>query len=143
MPLIKIDSWFTRIGQVLARDKTSTSDNKEDIRYAVRKINQYFYAEKPTADVIEKYTNIIVDLLLSTSNGPDDFEFLSQILNIIREILDCDKKSSRPMVKALIKNDICSFLLNTLRTVSEDRGLGQDVSLQIHQILAIIGRHGF
>ncbi|CAF0810559.1 unnamed protein product [Rotaria sordida] len=141
MPLIKIDSWFTRIGQVLARDKTSTSDNKEDIRYAVRKINQYFYAEKPTADVIEKYTNIIVDLLLSTSNGPDDFEFLSQILNIIREILDCDKKSSRPMVKALIKNDICSFLLNTLRTVSEDRGLGQDVSLQIHQILAIIGRH--
>jgi hypothetical protein len=24
-------------------------------------------------------------------NYPDDFEFLGQILNIIREILDCDK----------------------------------------------------
>ncbi|CAF2396050.1 unnamed protein product [Rotaria sp. Silwood2] len=141
MPLIKIDSWFTRIGQALARDKTSTSDNKEDIRYAVRKINQYFYAEKPTAEVIEKYANVIVDLLLSTSNGPDDFEFLGQILNIVREILDCDKKFSRPLVKALIKNDVCSFLLHTLRSVSEDRGLGQDVSLQIHQILAVIGHH--
>jgi hypothetical protein len=40
----RIDSWFARISQGLARDKTSTTDNKEDIRYAVRKVNQYFYA---------------------------------------------------------------------------------------------------
>lgn len=50
--------------------------------------------------------------------------------------------TSRPLVKALIKNDVCSFLLHTLRIVSEDRGLGQDISLQIHQILAAIGHHG-
>ncbi len=40
----RIDSWFVRISQALARDKTSTSDSKEEIRYAVRKINQHFYA---------------------------------------------------------------------------------------------------
>jgi hypothetical protein len=41
-----VDSWFVRIGQGLAREKTSTADNREDIRYAVRKINQHFYAGK-------------------------------------------------------------------------------------------------
>jgi hypothetical protein len=46
------------------------------------------------------------------------------------------------LVKALIQNDVCSFLLNNLRAVSDDRGLGQDISLQIHHILAIIGHHG-
>ncbi|CAF3080993.1 unnamed protein product [Rotaria socialis] len=136
-----VDSWFTRISQALARDKISTADNKDELRYAVRKINQFFYAEKPNADVVDKHADVIVDLLLSTTNGPDDFEFIAQIFNIIREILDCDKKTSRPLVKSLIKNDVCSFLLNTLRVVAEDRGLGQDISLQIHQILAAIGHH--
>jgi hypothetical protein len=42
--LNRIDSWFARLSQGLAREKTSTTDNREDIRYAVRKINQYFYA---------------------------------------------------------------------------------------------------
>jgi hypothetical protein len=42
--LNRIDSWFGRLSQGLARDKTSTTDSKEDIRYAVRKINQYLYA---------------------------------------------------------------------------------------------------
>ena len=106
--LNRIDSWFGRISQGLARDKTSTADNKEDIRYAVRKINQCLYAgnsssawnrnallfcfeEKPAVELIVKYANVIVDLLLSMNNYPDDFEFLGQILNIVREILDCDK----------------------------------------------------
>ncbi len=40
----RIDSCFVRISQALARDKTSTADSKEEIRYAVRKINQHFYA---------------------------------------------------------------------------------------------------
>jgi len=40
----RIDSWFVRISQALARDKTSTADSKEEIRYVVRKINQHFYA---------------------------------------------------------------------------------------------------
>jgi hypothetical protein len=44
--LNRIDSWFTRLSQVLARDKTSATDSKEEIRYAVRKINQHFYAGK-------------------------------------------------------------------------------------------------
>lgn len=48
----------------------------------------------------------------------------------------------RPLVKALIKNDACSFLFSALRASAEDKGLGQDVSLQIHHILAIIGHHG-
>ncbi|CAF5213120.1 unnamed protein product, partial [Rotaria magnacalcarata] len=39
-----VDSWFTRISQALARDKISTADNKDELRYAVRKINQFFYA---------------------------------------------------------------------------------------------------
>jgi hypothetical protein len=52
------------------------------------------------------------------------------------------EESRRPLVKALIKNDVCSFLLHNLRAVADDRGLGQDISLQIHQILAIIGHHG-
>ena len=51
-------------------------------------------------------------------------------------------ESRRPLVKSLIKNDVCSFLLHNLRAFSEDRGLGQDVSLQIHQVLAAIGHHG-
>ena len=42
--LSRIDSWFTRLSQVLARDKSSLGDGKEDLRYAVRKINQHFYA---------------------------------------------------------------------------------------------------
>lgn len=52
------------------------------------------------------------------------------------------EETRRPLVKALIKNDACSFLLHNLRVVAEDRGLGQEISLQIHQILAIIGHHG-
>jgi hypothetical protein len=52
------------------------------------------------------------------------------------------EESRRPLVKALIKNDVCSFLLHNLRAVADDRGLGQDISLQIHQILSIIGHHG-
>jgi hypothetical protein len=52
------------------------------------------------------------------------------------------KETRRPLVKALIKNDVCSFLLHNLRAVADDRGLGQDISLQIHQILSIIGHHG-
>lgn len=51
-------------------------------------------------------------------------------------------ETRRPLVKALVKNDVCSFLLHTLRAVGDDRGLGQEISLQIHQILAVIGRHG-
>jgi len=47
--------------------------------------------EKPNAQLIAKYANVTVDLLLSMHNYPDDFEFLGQVLNIIREILDCDK----------------------------------------------------
>ncbi|CAF4589731.1 unnamed protein product, partial [Rotaria magnacalcarata] len=54
--------------QALARDKISTADNKDELRYAVRKINQFFYAEKPNADVVDKHADVIVDLLLSTSN---------------------------------------------------------------------------
>jgi hypothetical protein len=46
------------------------------------------------------------------------------------------------LVKALIKNDACSFLLHTVRASADDRGLGQDISLQIHQILSVIGHHG-
>jgi hypothetical protein len=42
-------------------------------------------------ELITKYANVIVDLLLSMHNYPEDFELLGQILNIIREILDCDK----------------------------------------------------
>ncbi|CAF0776542.1 unnamed protein product [Adineta steineri] len=141
MPLNKTDSLFARIGQALGREKTSTADNKEEIRYAVRKINQHFYAEKPNAELIAKYASVIVDLLLSMHNCSDDFELLSHILITIREILDCDKKTRRPLVKALIKNDVCSFLLHNLRAVADDRGLGQEVALQIHQILAIIGHH--
>jgi hypothetical protein len=49
------------------------------------------FKEKPTIELITKYANVIVDLLLSMHNYPDDFEFLGQILNIIREILDSDK----------------------------------------------------
>ena len=52
------------------------------------------------------------------------------------------EETRRPLVKALIKNDVCSFLLHHLRAVADDRGLGQDLSLQIHQILAVIGHHG-
>ncbi len=52
------------------------------------------------------------------------------------------EETRRPLVKALIKNDVCSFLLHNLRAVADDRGLGQDISLQIHQILSIIGHHG-
>ncbi len=52
------------------------------------------------------------------------------------------KETRRPLVKALIKNDVCSFLLHNLRAVADDRGLGQDISLQIHQILSVIGHHG-
>jgi hypothetical protein len=51
----------------------------------------FCFEEKPTAELIAKYANLIVDLLLSMHNSPDDFELLGQILNIIREILDCDK----------------------------------------------------
>ncbi len=51
-------------------------------------------------------------------------------------------ETRRPLVKPLIKNDVCSFLLHNLRAVADDRGLGQDISLQIHQILAVIGHHG-
>lgn len=50
-----------------------------------------FFKEKPTTEVVTKYANVTVDLLLSMHNSPEDFEFLGQILNIIREILDCDK----------------------------------------------------
>ena len=89
------------------------------------------------------------------------------MLTMIREILECDKskcgtffcsdnrmksrvllfflspkETRRPLVKVLIKNDACSFLLHNLRAVADDRGLGQEISLQIHQILAIIGHHG-
>lgn len=118
----RIDSWFARISQGLARDRVSTTDNKEDIRYAVKKVNQYFYAgkvfwffenkfqyyffvlkEKPTIEVITKYANVIVDLLLSMHNYPDDFEFLGQILNIIREILDCDKSMFIKLINFNIK----------------------------------------
>jgi hypothetical protein len=49
------------------------------------------FKEKPNADVIAKYANVIVDLLLSMHNSTDEFELIGQILNIIREILDCDK----------------------------------------------------
>ena len=42
--LFRIDSWFARINQALGRDRIPTADGKEDIRYAVRKINQYFSA---------------------------------------------------------------------------------------------------
>jgi hypothetical protein len=52
------------------------------------------------------------------------------------------EESRRPLVKALIKNDVCSFLLHNLRAIADDRGLGQDILLQTHQILAIIGHHG-
>ncbi|UJR28214.1 hypothetical protein I4U23_009464 [Adineta vaga] len=141
MPLNKTDSWFARISQALGRDKTPTADGKEDIRYAVRKINQHFGTEKPNNELVTKYANVIVDLLLSMHNCSDDFELISQILVLIREILDCDKKTRRPLVKALIKNDVCSFLLHNLRAVADDRGLGQDISLQIHQILAVVGHH--
>jgi hypothetical protein len=51
----------------------------------------FLFQEKPNAELIAKYANVTVDLLLSLHNYPDDFEFLAQILNIIREILDCDK----------------------------------------------------
>lgn len=51
----------------------------------------FLFLEKPNADVVDKHADVIVDLLLSTSCGPDDFEFIAQIFNIIREILDCDK----------------------------------------------------
>ncbi|CAF0963815.1 unnamed protein product [Adineta ricciae] len=141
MPLNKIDSWFARINQALGRDRIPTADGKEDIRYAVRKINQYFSAEKPNHESIGKHANLIVELLLSMHRCSDDFELLSQILVLIRDVLDCDKKTRRPLVKALIKNDVCSFLLHHLRAVADDRGLGQDLSLQIHQILAVIGHH--
>jgi hypothetical protein len=53
----------------------------------------FCFKEKPTVELITKYANVIVDLLLSMHNYPDDFEFLGQILNIIREILDCDKST--------------------------------------------------
>ncbi|CAF4394461.1 unnamed protein product, partial [Adineta steineri] len=89
--LFRTDSLFARIGQALGREKTSTADNKEEIRYAVRKSNQHFYAEKPNAELIAKHANVIVDLLLSMHNCSDDFELLSHILITIREILDCDK----------------------------------------------------
>lgn len=42
----RIDSCFARINQALAREKTSTADSREEIRYAIRKINQYLYAGK-------------------------------------------------------------------------------------------------
>jgi hypothetical protein len=51
----------------------------------------FLFKEKPNAELIAKYANVVVDLLLSMHNYPDDFEFLRQILDIIREILDCDK----------------------------------------------------
>lgn len=141
MALLKVDSWFSRISQALARDKTTGVDSKEDIRYSVKKINQYLYSEKANADLIGKYANVIVELLLFMHHHPDDFEFLNQILTIIREVLEYDKKTRRPLVKALMKNDACTFLLHNLRAVADDRGLGHDISLQIHQILSIIGHH--
>lgn len=49
------------------------------------------FQEKPSAEVVDKYADTIVDLLLSTANWPDDLELLCPVLNIIREILDCDK----------------------------------------------------
>ena len=52
------------------------------------------------------------------------------------------QESRRPLVKALVKNDASSFLFHTLRSLADDRGLGHEISLQIHQILAIIGHHG-
>ena len=111
--LFRVDSWFVRIIQALGRDKTLTADAKEEIRYAVRKINQYFAAgmcyrskvflavrapvmpflEKPHVELITKYANVIVDLLLSMHHGSDEFELLSQILLVVREILDCDKST--------------------------------------------------
>lgn len=51
-------------------------------------------------------------------------------------------ETRRPLVKILIKNDACTLLLHNLRAVADDRGLGHDISLQIHQILAVIGHHG-
>jgi len=42
--LFRVDSWFSRITQALARDKTTGIDSKEDIRYSVKKINQYLYS---------------------------------------------------------------------------------------------------
>lgn len=51
-------------------------------------------------------------------------------------------ETRRPLVKVLLKNDACTLLLHNLRAVADDRGLGHDISLQIHQILAAIGHHG-
>lgn len=61
---------------------------------------------------------------------------------LTNELLFSFEETRRPLVKSMIKNDACSFLLHNLRTVAEDRGLGQEISLQIHQILAIIGHYG-
>ena len=125
--LSRIDSWFTRLSQVLARDKSSLGDGKEDLRYAVRKINQHFYAgtvprfdgccsrmcallslsvEKPTADLIARNASIVVDLLLSVHNGSDDFEFLAQVLNLVREILDCDKSMCQKQIICQDRSDL-------------------------------------
>lgn len=50
-----------------------------------------FLEEKPTVELITKYANVIVDLLLIIQTYSDDFEFLNQMLTMIREILECDK----------------------------------------------------
>ncbi len=61
--------------------------------FVLKNLMKFFFVlkEKPTVELINKHANVIVDLLLFMHNYSDDFEFLSQILNIIREILDCDK----------------------------------------------------
>lgn len=64
------------------------------VRCSMKQIDFFtwiFFAEKPSAELIGKYANVIVDLLLSMQNYSDDFEFLNQMLTMIREILECDK----------------------------------------------------
>ena len=63
-------------------------------------------AEKPTADLIARNASIIVDLLLSVHNGSDDFEFLAQILNLVREVLDCDKSMCQKQIICQDRSDL-------------------------------------